>query len=199
MKNKPRTISIGIDPGTKNGAIAIVDDSLNIIYLAKAPYISVDVKSKKVKPKLNKETGLYETAYKQRTWTDFRSLREIFLPFINDNIIFTTEKVQPRSEVERTTGGFIFGHSLGVFQGQYSLLDPIAFYEPSPQSWKKEMKVTSDKNSSIELAEQLFNCNLKDYLPKRVRTKDDNMAEALLLAFYGLRMYYTENNSKEEK
>lgn len=199
MTNKSRNISIGIDPGTKNGAIAIVDDNLNIIYLAKAPYISVEVKSRKVKPKLNKETGKYETAYRKRTWTDFRNLREIFLPFINDNIIFTTEKVLPSAEHEKSVNPFVFGHSLGVFQGQYSLLNPIAFYEPIPAVWKKEMKVTADKNSSIELAEELFNCNLKDYLPKRARVKDSNMAEALLLAFYGMRMYYKENNLKEVK
>jgi hypothetical protein len=190
VKNKPRTISIGIDPGTKNGAIAIVDDNLNIIYLAKAPYISVNT-SKKVKPKLNKQTGKYETAYKQRTWTDFRVLRNIFLPFIEDNVIFTTEKVMVRPD-EKEVNSFVFGHSLGVFQGQYSLLDPIAFYEPAPQTWKKEMKVAADKETSIEMAEHLFNCNLQDYLPKRARVKDDNMAEALLLAFYGLRMYFKE-------
>ena len=189
-KNNSRLISIGIDPGTKNGAIAIVDDNLNIIYLAKAPFISVDIKSKKVKPKLNKETGKFEVAYRQRTWTDFRNLRDIFLPFVNDRIIFTVEKVQPKSESEKVSSAFVFGHSLGVFQGQYSLLNPEAFYEPRPQVWKKDMKVTADKESSIEMAETLFNCDLKDYLPKRARVKDDNMAEALLLAFYGLRMFF---------
>ena len=190
---KPRLLSIGIDPGTKNGAIAIVDDRLNIIYLAKAPYISVDT-SKKVKPKLNKETGKYETAYRQRTWTDFKALREIFLPYINDDIIMTIERVSVRPK-EGEISSFVFGNSLGIFEGQYSFLDPMACYEPTPQQWKKEMKVTSDKNSSIEMAEDKFNCNLKDYLPKRVRKKDD-IAEALLLAFYGLRKYseqYGEN------
>ena len=193
---KPRLLSIGIDPGTKNGAIAIVDDSLNIIYLAKAPYISVDIKSKKVKPKLNKETGKYEVAYRQRTWTDFRNLRDIFLPYVGNNIIFTTEKVLPSGEHEKSVNPFVFGHSLGVFQGQYSLLDPIAFYEPVPQVWKKVMKVTADKETSIERAEELFNCDLKDYLPKRARKKDSNMAEALLLAFYGLKKYYEEYGEK---
>ena len=192
--NSPHLISIGIDPGTKNGAIAIIDDELNIIYLAKTPYISVDIKSKKVKPKLNKETGKYETAYRQRTWVDFRNLREIFLPFLDNDIIFTTEKVKSMGEDEHTSSAFNFGHTLGVFQGQYSLLNPIAFYEPTPQVWKKEMKVTADKNSSIELAEELFKCNLKDYLSKRARVKDDNMAEALLLAFYGLRMYFSKED-----
>lgn len=196
MTNNPRNISIGIDPGTKNGAIAIVDDSLNIIYLAKAPYISVNT-SKKVKPKLNKETGKYETAYRQRTLTDFKALRPIFLPFINDNIILTIEKVSVRP-AEGEMSSFTFGNSLGIFEGQYSFLNPMGFYEPAPQTWKKEMGVTSDKETSIKEAERLYNCDLKDYLPKRVRKKDD-IAEALLLAFYGIRMYRIENKLDEDK
>lgn len=189
MKNKPRNLSIGIDPGTKNGAIAIVDDSYNIIYLAKAPYISVNT-SKKVKPKLNKETGLYETTYRQRTLTDFKALRAIFLPFVNDNIILTIEKVSVRP-TEGEMSSFVFGNSLGIFEGQYSFLDPFAFYEPTPQTWKKELGVTSDKETSITRAEDLFQCNLKDYLPKRAKKKDD-IAEALLLSYYGMMMYRKE-------
>ena len=185
MKNKPNILSIGIDPGTKNGAIAVVDDNLHIIYLAKAPYISVNT-SKKVKPKLNKETGKYETAYRQRTWTDFKALREIFLPYVGEQIILTIEKVSVRPG-EREMSSFVFGNSLGIYEGQYSLLNPIAFYEPTPQVWKKEMKVTSDKDSSIIEAEQLYKCNLKSYIK---RGKVDDIAEALLLAFYGMRQYF---------
>lgn len=186
-KNKNTLLSIGIDPGTKNGAIAIVDDKLNIIYLAKAPYISVDT-SKMVKPKLNKETGKYEKAYKQKSWTDFKKLREIFLPYVGFKLILTIEKVQPRS-AEYETNSFIFGNSLGIFEGQYSLLNPIAFYEPRPITWKQEMKVTSDKEESVIMAEKLFNCDLKEYIKSG---KKDDVAEALLLAFYGFRKYYSE-------
>lgn len=190
MTNKKQAsyISIGIDPGTKNGAIAIVDSDLNIIHLSKAPYFSVDVKSRKVKPKLNKETGKYETAYRQRTWSDYKAMRDIFMPVVGKQVILTIEKATVRPG-EGGMSSFVNGNSLGIYEGQYSLLNPIAFYEPTPPTWKKEMKVTSDKNSSIELAEQLFNCNLKDYLK---RGKRDDIAEALLLAFYGLRQYYKD-------
>lgn len=192
MTNKPRTISIGVDPGTKNGAIAIIDDSLNILYLAKAPFISVDIKSKKVKPKLNKETGKYETAYRQRTWTDFKSMREIFLPYVNDNVIFTVEKATVRPG-EREMSSFVNGNSLGIYEGQYSLLNPLEFYEPSPQVWKKEMGVSSDKDSSVQRAESIFRCSLRKYLK---RGKLDDIAEALLIAFYGMRQYIYKNNKE---
>ena len=187
VTNKPRTIVIGVDPGTKNGAIAIVEykkSKLEILYLAKAPYISVDT-SKKVKPKLNKETGKYEIAYRQRTWTDFKAMREIFLPYANDDIIFTVEKASVRPGEQEMTS-FVNGNTLGIFEGQYSLLDPMGFYEPAPQTWKKELGVTSDKGSSIDLAERIYGCNLRNYLK---RGKLDDIAEALLLAFYGLSEY----------
>ena len=191
VKNSTRLLSIGIDPGTKNGAIAIVDSDLNIVYLSKAPYISVNT-SKKVKPKLNKETMKYEVAYKQRTWTDFKALREIFLPYVGEDIIMTVEKVSVRPG-EREMSSFVFGNSLGIYEGQYSLLNPKAFYEPTPQTWKKEMCVTSDKSGSIAKAEELYSCSLRDF---QKRGKLDDIAEALLLAFYGLRQYlYKEDAS----
>ena len=188
MKNRI-VYSIGIDPGTKNGAIAIIDSGMKIHYLSKAPYYSVDVKSKKVKPKLNKETGKYETAYRQRTYTDFKALNEIFAPYQGRENILTIEKVSVRPG-EREMSSFVFGNSLGIYEGQYSLLMPVEFYEPAPQTWKKVMKVTSDKNSSIEQAERLFKVSLRDYLK---RGKLDDIAEALLLAFYGLKQYFKED------
>lgn len=191
MKNK-LLFSIGVDPGTKNGAIAIIDSELNIHYLSKAPYFSVNVKSKKVTPKLNKETGKYETTYKQRTWADFKKLREIFEPYLKQDIIYTIEKVSVRPG-EREMSSFVFGNALGVYEGQYSLISPIEFFEPTPQVWKKDMGVTSDKNSSIKLAEKLFNVNLKDY---QKRGKLDDIAEALLLAFFGLRQYFSKEGKE---
>lgn len=193
LVSKKLYYSIGVDVGTKNGAIAIVDSDMNIHYLAKAPYYSVDVKSKKVKPKLNKATGKYETAYKQRTWTDPTKLREIFAPYIKKSVIYTVEKVSVRPG-EREMSSFVFGNSLGIYEGQYSLIQPIAFYEPTPQTWKKDIGVTSDKNSSIELAQEIFHCNLRDYLK---RGKIDDISEALLLAFYGLRQYLIIEGEKQ--
>lgn len=187
-----KLISIGIDPGTRNGAIAIVDGNMKILYLAKAPCYSLDIKSKRVKSKLNKETGEYETTYKQRTWTDFKAMREIFLPYTKKDILYTIEKVHAMTG-EKEASSFVFGNSLGVFQGLYALLNPIEFYEPTPQEWKKELGLNSDKGLSKDLAEDIFEVNLKDYLK---RGKTDDVAEALLLAFYGLRQYYLKRRRK---
>lgn len=187
-----KLISVGVDPGAKNGAIAIIDEDLNIIYLNKAPFYITENKSRKLKPKLNKATGKYEDDYGKDAWTDFTKLREIYLPIIKkgNDIIYTIEKVATRpSEGEKTS--FKFGDSVGVHKGQFSLLNPVAFYHPLPSIWKKEFNLSHDKSGSLAEAERLFKVNLKDYLKKG---KLDDIAEALLLAFYGLGKYIRENN-----
>jgi hypothetical protein len=53
------------------------------------------------------------------------------------------------------------------------------------------MGLTSDKEGSVKLAEEIFEVNLRTYLAKG---KLDDIAEALLLAVYGLKQYYDETN-----
>lgn len=184
-------LSIGVDVGTKNGSIAIIDENFKIKLLRKAPYTEIDAShtsANRNKPKLNKETGMYEQSYKKRSWTDYTQFREIFLPYVkkSNQIVYTMERVSVRPG-EGEISSFIFGNSLGCFEGLSALLNPVAIFEPTPQIWKKAMGVTSDKSTSIELAEKLFKVNLKDYLPKG---KVDDIAEALLLAVYGFKQYY---------
>lgn len=186
-------LSIGVDVGSKNGAIAIINESLKVLELMKAPYYITEVKSKKLKNLvLNKETGKYEVAYKKRSWTDFKALGDIYRPYIkkSNKIVYTVEKVSVRPG-EGETSSFIFGDSLGVHKGQYSLLNPIAYYEPRPNDWKKVMGVTSNKETSIKLAEDIFKVNLQEYVKKK-SDKVDDVAEALLLAFYGMQEYLKE-------
>lgn len=183
-----KIISIGIDVGTVNGAISVVDEELKIHLLTKAPTFQTVIKSKRNKSKINKETMKYEKDYRKRTWVDFKALEEIFKPFINYNIIYTVEKITARPG-EGEPSSFVNGNSLGIFQAQYGLLNPIQYYEPTAITWKKELGVDSDKNTSISLAEDLFQIRLKDYVE---RGKVDDLAEALLLSFYGLKIYFNK-------
>ena len=73
------------------------------------------------------------------------------------------------------------------FEGLSVYLNPVGMYEPTPQVWKAEMGVTSDKETSIRLAEKLFGVSLKKFLDKG---KVDDIAEALLLSVYGFKKYY---------
>ena len=191
MKTKNALISIGIDVGSTNGAISVVSEEGEILLLTKAPIYQTEVKSKRNKSKLNKETGKFEADFRKRNWVNFKELREILKPFINNSIIYTIERIQQRPNEGETTS-FMNGNSLGIFQGLYSYLNPISYFEPSAGEWKKELGVTSLKETSIQLAEEIYNIKLKDYLPKG---KVDDIAEALLLAFYGLKKYY-ENNER---
>ena len=112
-------VSIGVDVGARNGAIAVIDENFKILYLNKAPYFEVEMAkttANRNKPKLNKETRQYEVSYKKRSWTDYTKLREIFKPFIKHKIIYTMERVSVRPGEGEITS-FIFGNSLGCFQG----------------------------------------------------------------------------------
>lgn len=82
---------------------------------------------------------------------------------------------------------FKLGQSYGWLLG---MLDAIGIpYQPiTPQKWKKEFGLTSDKAKSIEVCRRLF----PDVILKRTeRSKkdDDNMAEACLLALYAKRKF----------
>ena len=60
LMTKTKLLSIGIDVGSTNGAISIVDEKGKILLLTKAPIYQTLVKSKRNKSKLNRETGKYE-------------------------------------------------------------------------------------------------------------------------------------------
>lgn len=189
-------ISIGVDVGSAHGAIAIINTEMEILYLDMAPCYIVQNKSKRLKDKLNRKTGIYEKDYAKKKWSDFLTLRELYQPYIKNDIVYTVEKVFVRPK-EGEASSFIFGNSLGIHQGQVSYLNPVAFYNPTPQEWKKTMKVTSDKSTSIEMAEDLFQCKLIDYKKKSKYKveKIDDLAEALLLAFFGLMQHLQSSGS----
>ena len=188
MAKKKKLISVGIDVGSSNGAIAIINEDLEVLYAGKVPIYQTEIKSKRNKSKLNKETGKYEVDYKKRTWVDFKEVGEIFKPFIPSPLVLTIEKVIVKPG-EGEPSSFAFGNSMGIFQGLYPYLDPIAYYEPLASEWKKEMGVTSHKETSINLAKDIYEVDLKKFVK---RGKVDDIAEALLLAFYGLKKLYNK-------
>ena len=82
---------------------------------------------------------------------------------------------------------FNFGQNYGFIQGVLKAYN-IPFELVPPQKWKKEFSVSSDKNTSIEVAKRLFpGVNLK--ATERCKKDHDGMAEALLISEYGRRHY----------
>ena len=185
---KKKLISIGIDVGSTNGAIGIIDENLNVLYVSKVPIYQTENRSKRNKSKLNKQTMKYEKDYKKRNWVDFRELGKVFKPFLSKSIVYTVEKVIVKPG-EGESSSFVFGNSMGIFQGLYPYLNPVFYLEPLAIQWKKELGVTSVKQTSIDLAEKIYEKSMKSLIPKG---KADDIAEALLLAFYGLKKYYED-------
>lgn len=82
---------------------------------------------------------------------------------------------------------FKFGQTYGWLLG---VLDAIGIpYQPiTPQKWKKEFGLTSNKAQSVEVCKRLYpEVNLKR--TERSKKDDDGMAEALLMATYAKRKF----------
>ena len=80
---------------------------------------------------------------------------------------------------------FNFGQSVGYIKGVLEAFR-IPYQEVSPQRWKKEFGITSDKSTAIEVCKRLFpDVNL--LATEKCKKPHDGMAEALLMAEYARR------------
>lgn len=82
---------------------------------------------------------------------------------------------------------FNFGTSFGWLQGMLEALG-VSYELVRPQKWKKEFGCTSDKNTSIAVAQRLFPGVDLRRTPKCSKPHD-GMSEALLLAEYSRRRF----------
>lgn len=80
-----------------------------------------------------------------------------------------------RGRTQGNTSAFTFGMGYGQMLATLRLAG-IDYDKVAPQLWKSRFNLNDDKKNSILLANQLFGKNLK--------SKQDGMAEALLLAKY---------------
>ena len=84
-----------------------------------------------------------------------------------------------------TVSMFHFGENFGWLEGALDMAG-IEYTLVPPQKWKKEFKLSQDKQESIAMAKKLFpGVNLA---PDKRRVDNDNLAEALLMAEYARRM-----------
>ena len=78
------------------------------------------------------------------------------------------------------TSMFNFGKSFGYIEGVLQALQ-IPYQLISPRAWKKEFRLNSDKENSIEVGKKLFpQVNL--LATPRCKKEHDGIAEALLMA-----------------
>lgn len=147
-------IYIGIDPG-KNGGIALINSI--------SPEINNIVHTFSEENLIGCISEVYEYAGG------------------SENIRCVLEKVNAMPN-QGVVSMFNFGQNYGFIQGVLKAYN-IPFELVPPQKWKKEFSVTSDKNTSIEVAKRLFpGVNLK--ATERCKKDHDGMAEALLIAEY---------------
>lgn len=82
---------------------------------------------------------------------------------------------------------FTFGVMYGWLLGMLDTIG-VSYQVVSPQKWKKEYGLNSDKAKSIEVCHRLFpNVSLKR--TERCKKDDDGLAEALLLCEYARRHF----------
>jgi crossover junction endodeoxyribonuclease RuvC len=84
--------------------------------------------------------------------------------------------------------GHNYGTCCGVIRAHF-----IKLHNPSPQAWKKDMGVTSEKDSSRAEASMRFPADCRRWALK----KHHGRAEAVLIAAYGRRELLRENRQPE--
>lgn len=102
------------------------------------------------------------------------------------HIVAAVEKVGARPG-QGVTSMFNFGKSAGFIEGVLTAVG-IPFQLVTPQKWKADLGLDSDKAKSIAVCKQLFpGVNL--LATPRCFRESDGMAEALLLALYAQRHF----------
>jgi crossover junction endodeoxyribonuclease RuvC len=71
---------------------------------------------------------------------------------------------------------FSFGDTYGSIRGVLGALE-ITTYYVTPQVWKKSLKISS-KEDSLKACQDIFKL-------EKMKKKDHNLAEALLIAYWG--------------
>lgn len=163
-------VFIGIDPG-KDGALAILGGTEHPVVV---PF--------------NSEFTSEEYANQLRQFSA-ASVAETEL-----GEIMHVRKLEPFCIIEHVgampgqgvTSCFSFGRNFGFCLGLLTAFR-IPYELVRPQKWKKEFSCTSDKNTSIEVAQRLFpGVDLRR--TPQCRKPHDGVAEALLMAEYARRL-----------
>lgn len=140
---------IGLDPGAVSGAWGVVNHHGDYVASGEIPNEDGRIKALQLRDQLGHVIGSHDA-------------------------IFVVEDVHsmPKQGVAST---FTFARAVGAIEAVTELFrDP--WFIVRPQRWKADMGVTSDKNTSLELARTLWTT------APLTRKKDHGVAEALLLA-----------------
>ena len=147
---------LGIDPGL-DGGIAILSGS-NIELLETMP---TETKGGFIKRQVDAQK--------------LSSILRVYHNEVYPYVVCYLERVASRPG-QGVSSVFSFGDTYGAIRGVLGALN-IPTYYIAPQTWKKELKISS-KEDSLKAIKEL-------YPLVKWRKKDHNLAEAVLIALYG--------------
>lgn len=151
----------GIDPG-KSGAMAVISD---LASTAEKPYVRI--------------VPFDEEAY--------RGVLKFYVEHDYEHIGGAVVERVNAMPGQGVTSMFSFGTNYGYIQGLLAAYG-IPYELVLPRVWKKAFGVTSDKNTSIEVAKRMFP-TVSFKRTERCRKDDDGAAESALLAAYAKRIF----------
>jgi crossover junction endodeoxyribonuclease RuvC len=149
---------VGIDPGF-SGAIALLDPGTWALEVHDMPVISTT---------------------KGKTVLNYGALAELLSPPAGARSIGILERVSAMPG-QGVSSMFRFGQCFGALE-MGLIGHGYEFFDPTPSSWKKHFKLSSDKDVSRGLASQRFPTSASLFS----RKKDDGRAEAALLTLWGV-------------
>lgn len=144
------------DPG-KSGALTIIDVEKLTVSIFDMPVVPIG-------------NG-------KRSEVDAHSLYEFLDNFNPTHFVMEDVWSNPN---DGHVGAFSFGDSLGTLKGVFAAYSR-ELIRVRPQVWKKTMRVTADKDTSIARAKELLPCTT----PVLTLKKHDGRAESALIALFG--------------
>lgn len=151
----PVNTVLGFDPG-QSGAIAAVDHGGNLLWVEDMPVIEKVVSARLLWQILARHDGVFSLA-------------------VIENV-----HSMPKQGV---ASSFKFGRSKGVIEGCVAALGcPTEL--PTPSGWKKDMRLSRDKDAGRAVAVELW----PEHAELFKRKKDADRAEAALMAEWGRRL-----------
>jgi hypothetical protein len=152
---------MGIDPGL-SGGIAFYDGTT--LEVVATPVVVEEFMKNGKKAK--------------RNLMDLDKVRDLIEQHKPDRAVL--EKVAARSG-QGVTSMFRFGMNFGEHRGVMTALR-VRFVEVTPQMWKRDYRLNSDKDDSLDLAREVFPDHAKTSFKLK---KHDGLAEAALIAKFG--------------
>jgi crossover junction endodeoxyribonuclease RuvC len=109
---------------------------------------------------------------------DIAALEQQLNEWQPSHVYLERQQSMPRQGV---TSSFNTGYHYGLLKGLVTGMK-IPLTEVRPAEWKRNMRVPKDKDAARARASELMPANRSDWALKR----DDGLAEAALIALYGL-------------